>query len=166
MRGETQCPLLVATVILGFLSIFKRSQAWSPLESLNSTFLSSCQRDVRPPVDMRQETRALYHVATGISDIPSSCEMKDEPGFKSLQGYLALFRVRSSQCPFHLRQKTQGPYHLPISENSLLLRCLLKVGMPLESKLGNQLSSPDDLENTELFSSCCAELVVPLVLGQ
>ena len=41
VRLETQGPFPVATVILGFLSIFKRSQALSPFESLNSTCLSS-----------------------------------------------------------------------------------------------------------------------------
>ena len=36
LRCETKCPFLVATVILGFLSIFKKSQATSPFEALNS----------------------------------------------------------------------------------------------------------------------------------
>ena len=40
-----------------------------------------------------------------------------------------------------------------------------KVGIALESKPGNQLSSGDDLGYTELFSSCCVELGVPLDLG-
>ena len=35
-RRETHCPLLVATVILGFLSIFKKSRASSYFETLNS----------------------------------------------------------------------------------------------------------------------------------
>ena len=43
--------------------------------------------------------------------------------------------------------------------------CLLKVGIPLESKPGNQLSSRDELGYTELSSSCCAELGVPLDFG-
>ena len=29
---------------------------------------------------------ALSRVSTGDSDIPSSCEMKDKPAFKALQG--------------------------------------------------------------------------------
>ena len=36
VRRETKCPFLVATVILGFLSIFKKSEATSPFEALNS----------------------------------------------------------------------------------------------------------------------------------
>ena len=46
-RQETEVHFLVGTVILGFLSIFKQSQASSPLEALNSVFLSSYQRDAR-----------------------------------------------------------------------------------------------------------------------
>ena len=36
LRQEAQGPFPVATGILGFLSIFKRSQATSPFEALNS----------------------------------------------------------------------------------------------------------------------------------
>ena len=39
VRRETQGPFLVARVILGFLSIIKKSQASSPFEALNSTCL-------------------------------------------------------------------------------------------------------------------------------
>jgi hypothetical protein len=79
---------------------------------------------VRPPVAMRWGTRSFSVVSTGDSDILSSWEMQDEPAFKSLQGYPALFRVRASRCPFHLRPQTQGPSHIPRAERSLLLRCL------------------------------------------
>ena len=90
--------------------------------------------------------------------------MKDEPAFKPLRGNPAFFQVKASLCSFHLRQLTQGPSHIPIAEGSLLLRCLWKVGIPLQSKPGNQLSSQDDLRWTELFSSCYAETCVPLYL--
>ena len=86
MRRETRCPFLVARVILGFLSIFKKSQATSPFEALNSSCLLRCQRDVRPPVQMRRKSRAFSRVFTGDSDIPSSCEMNSVPAFKPLQG--------------------------------------------------------------------------------
>ena len=71
VRWKTQGPFPVAAGILGFLSIFKRSKASSPFEALNSACLSSCQRDVRPPVEMRQLTRAFSRVSTGYADIPS-----------------------------------------------------------------------------------------------
>ena len=54
VRGETKVPSLVATVILRFISIFRKSQPLSSFETLNSTCLSRCQRDVRPPVQMRR----------------------------------------------------------------------------------------------------------------
>ena len=82
MKRETQSPFPVATGVLGFLSIFKRSQALSIFEALNSTCLSSCQSDVRPHVKMSQGARAFSRVSTGDSDIPSSSEMKDQPAFK------------------------------------------------------------------------------------
>ena len=164
VRRETQGPFLVAAVILGFLSILNKSQALSPVEALNSACLSKCQRDMRPPVPMSQGARAFSRVSTGDSDIPSSCEMKDEPAFKPLQGNSAFFRVRASRCPFHLRQQTQGPSHIYIAEGSLLLRCLWKVDITLQLKPGDQLSSRDDMGCTALSSSCCAEIGVPLDL--
>ena len=81
MRREAKCPLLVGKVILVFLSIFMKCQASSPFEALNSAQLSKCQRDVRPSVQKRLRTMAFSRVSTGDSDIPSSCEMKDEPAF-------------------------------------------------------------------------------------
>ena len=140
VRWQTQCPFPVATGILGFLSIFRRSQASSTFEALNSTCLSRCLRDLGPPVEMRRRIRAFSRVATVDSDIPSSCKMKDEPAFKPLQGNPAFFRVRSSRCPFHLRQQSHGPSHIPIAGRSLLLRCLGKFDILLELKSGNQLS--------------------------
>ena len=62
---------------------------------------------------------AFTSVSTGDSDIPSFCEMKHEPELKPLQGNPAFFRVRASQGPFHLRQKTLGPLkYLLLRENS------------------------------------------------
>ena len=76
VRQETEVHFLVGTLILGFLSIFKKSQAWSPYEALNSVGLSRGQRDVRPPVQKRQTPTAFSRFSTGDSDMPSSCEMK------------------------------------------------------------------------------------------
>ena len=69
VRRETEGPFPVVTVILGFLSIFNKSQASSPFEELNSACLSSRQMDVRPPVQMRWGPRAFSWVSTGNSDI-------------------------------------------------------------------------------------------------
>ena len=43
VRWETIRPFLVSKVILGFLSIFEKSQASAPFEILNSVGLSKCQ---------------------------------------------------------------------------------------------------------------------------
>ena len=91
VKEETEVHFLVGTVMLGFLSIFKKSQASSPFEALNSECLSRCQNDVIPPVQMRLRPTAFSRVSTWDSDIPSSCEMKDEPEFKPLQGNPAFF---------------------------------------------------------------------------
>ena len=82
VRRKTKRLFLVASVILGFLSIFKKSQESSTFKALNSACFSMCQSDVRPPVPMIRETKAFSRVSTGDSPIPSSCEMKDKPAFK------------------------------------------------------------------------------------
>ena len=68
---EMECHFIVGTVILGFPSIFKKSQASSPFKALNSARILRWQRDVRPPVPMRRGPRAFSRVSTGDSDIPS-----------------------------------------------------------------------------------------------
>ena len=88
---EAKRPLLVGTLILVFLSIFTKSQASSPFEARNSVHLSTCQKVERLSVQKRLRTMAFPRVSTGDSDIPSSCEMKDESSFKALQGKPAFF---------------------------------------------------------------------------
>ena len=88
---EAKLPLLVDTVILVFLSIFTKSQASSHFDALNSAQLSKSQMDMRPCLQKRLRTIAFSRVSTGDSDIPSSCEMKDEPAFQALQGKPAFF---------------------------------------------------------------------------
>ena len=88
---EANGPLLVGTVILVFLSIFTKIQASSPFEALNSAHLSKSQMYGRASVQKTLRTMAFSRVYTGDSDIPSSCEMKNEPAFKALQGKPAFF---------------------------------------------------------------------------
>ena len=54
-------------------------------------------RDLRPCVLVRPGPRDFSRDCTEHSDIPLSCEMKDEPAFKPLQGYPAFFRVMASR---------------------------------------------------------------------
>ena len=91
MRQETEVHFLFGTVIFRLLSIFKKGKASSPFEALNSVCLLMDQRDVRCPVQMRRTPMAFTRVSTGDSDMPSSCEMKDEHEFKPLQGNRAFF---------------------------------------------------------------------------
>ena len=72
VRQETKAHILFGTVILGFLTIFKKSQASSPFEAMNSVCLLMYQSDVFPPIQMRQRTMAFSRVSTGDADIPSS----------------------------------------------------------------------------------------------
>ena len=70
VKQETEVHFLVGTLILGFLSIFKKSKASSPFEALNSVCLSRCQSDVIHPVQMRWGSRAFSRVSKSDSDIP------------------------------------------------------------------------------------------------
>ena len=134
-------------MILGFLSIFKKSQASSPFEALNSVCLSRYESDVIPPVQMWWRTMAFSRVSTGDSDITSSCEMKHEPEFKPLQGNPAFFCVRVSRGPFHLRQETQGPSHIPIAEG--------KLHSGVGGNLANLFSQRQGI-SSHLETICCA----------
>ena len=91
VKQETEVHFLVGTVILGFLSIVKKSKASSAFEALNSVCVSRCQSDMIPPFQMSRRPTAFSRISTGDSDIPSSCDMKHEPKFKPLQENLAFF---------------------------------------------------------------------------
>ena len=60
--------------------------------------------------------------------------------------------------------KTPGPSLIHIPKGTLLLRCFWKDGVPLQSKEGNQLSSPDDMGCPDLLSCCFTEIGVPIEL--
>ena len=108
---EAKLPLLVGTVMLVFLSIFTTSQASSPFEALNSAHLSKSQMDVRHSVQKRLRSMAFSRVSTGDSEIPSSCEMKDEPAFKALQGKLAFLSQGISWSIILEAEKTESLSH-------------------------------------------------------
>ena len=83
---------------------------------------------------------------------------------KLLQGNLDFFLIRASRGPFRLKHKTQGLSHIHIPNVKLLLRCLWKDGLPLQTKTRDQLSSPDDMGCPDLSSSCFNEIDVPIDL--
>ena len=66
VKQETDVHFLVGTVILGFLSIFKKSNASSPFEALNSVCLSRSQSVMIPPVQMRRRTTAFSRFSRGV----------------------------------------------------------------------------------------------------
>ena len=78
VKWDFRTLFLFDTVILGFLTILKNCQESSTFEAVNSTWLSSCQRHVRPIFEMKWRPRATSRVSTGDSDILSSCDMNDE----------------------------------------------------------------------------------------
>ena len=78
VKWEFRSLFLFDTVILGFLTIVKNCQASSTFEAVNSTWLLTCQRHVRPIFEMKWRPRAFGRVSTGDSDILSSCDMNDE----------------------------------------------------------------------------------------
>ena len=150
-------------MILGFLSIFRKSEASSPFEALNTECLSRCQRVVRSPVQMSQRPTFSPGSPQGIQTCLHLVRYKMTLNFSHCREIRDSWG-RASRGPFHLRQKTQGPSHTPIAEGKLRLRCLWKVGSPLKSKTGNQLSSWDDMGFMELSSSCCTEINIHIDL--
>ena len=66
VRQKTEFHFVVGTMILQFLSIFKKSQALSPFEALNSMCLWRCRRDVRPPVQMSLRPKAFFGSPQGM----------------------------------------------------------------------------------------------------
>ena len=77
-KWEFRSLFLFDTVILGFLTILKNCQASSIFEAVNSTWLWSFQRHVRPLFEMKWRPMAFFSVSTGDSDIVSSSDMNDE----------------------------------------------------------------------------------------
>ena len=84
---------------------------------------------MRPPVQMRLGHSAFSRDGTDDSDNSLSCEMKDKPAFKPLQGNPTLFRIREYRYPLRFRQQIQGPSHILIAEGRLILRCLWEPGL-------------------------------------
>ena len=81
---------------------------------------------------------------------------------KTMQGNLDFLLISASRGPFRLKHKTQDPAPIHIPKGKLLLRCLWKDGLPLQSKSGNQLSSPDDMGCPDLSSCCFTEIDIPI----
>ena len=90
MRRETEGHFLVGIVILGFLTIYKKSQASSTFEALNSVCHSRFQKDVRPPVEMRGRLGLSVGSLQGFRN-PFICDMNDEPALSLCREIQASF---------------------------------------------------------------------------
>ena len=150
-------------MIFGFLKIFRKWQASSTFEALTYASLSTCQSDVRPLVQTRWRPTSFCRVSTGIQTsfhlviwkMSVHLSLCRKPGLHSSQG------ISGS---ISLEAEITGSFSINIPEGKLLLRCFWNVGLPLQSKIGNQLSSPDDMWCMELSSSCFTEIDLPLDL--
>ena len=101
VKQETDVHFQVGTVILRFLSIFKKCKASSPFEALNSVCLSSCQSDVIPlsrwggdlqlSLGSPQGIQTSLHLVTWNSSVNFSHCREIQPSFESgLSQYIAL----------------------------------------------------------------------------
>ena len=68
----------ISHIDIGIPNYIKKLSASSKFEAVNSTWLSSCQRHVRPIFEMKWRPRAFSRESTGDSYILSSCGMNDE----------------------------------------------------------------------------------------
>ena len=85
LRREPQGSSPVLTWISGCVQFQTGSQVSTCVEAWNSAFLSSCQRGFRPPVELNWGPGAFLEIATGLSDLPSCCELILEFPFESVQ---------------------------------------------------------------------------------
>ena len=119
MRSDTEDHFLFDTVILGFLTIFKNCQASSTFETVNSTWLSICQRDVRPLFEIRWRPRAFCRVSTGDSDVLSSCDLNDENALRLCREIWPSFQSWHLGVHFSLSIKHRVPLtYIFLRENS------------------------------------------------
>ena len=124
MRSDTEDHFLFDTVILGFLPIFKNCQALSTFQAVNSTWLSSCQRDVRPLFEMRWRPRDFCSVSTGDADILSSCDMNDEHALSLCREIWPSFESGHLGVHFAWSIKHRVPLtYIFLSENSSWCAC-------------------------------------------
>ena len=124
MRSETEDHSLFDTVILGFLTIFKNCQVSTKFEAVNSTWLSSCQRDARPLFEMMRRPRSFCRVSTGDSVILSSCDMNDEHALSLCREIWPSFQSGHLGVHFSWSMKHRLPLtYILLRENSCLGAC-------------------------------------------
>ena len=70
------------------------SQVSTFVEAWSSVFLSSCKRGCRPPVQFNWVSVTFLEFATGVSVLPSCCELILGLTLESVQGNQALTQVK------------------------------------------------------------------------
>ena len=135
VRWETKRPFLVSTEIC-FPINFQEESGLGTFCSIELRGPLEVSRDMRPPLQMRLGPGVFSRDCTEYSVIALSCELKDEPAFKRLQGNPTFFGVSEFRYPLHVRQQIQGPSHIPIAEGSLILRYCAKVAYLFNRILG------------------------------
>ena len=104
---------------IGIPNYIKNCQALSTFKAVNSTWLSSCQSDVRPLFEMRWRPRAFCRVSTGVSDILSFCDMNDEHAWRLCKEIWPSFESRHLGVHFAWSIKHRVPLtYLVLWENS------------------------------------------------
>ena len=160
---EFRSLFLFDTEILGFLTILKNFQASSTLKQWTPRGFRVVKGMLGPFLRW-SEGLGLYVGLYMRLKHPFILWCERWACMKLLQGNLDFILIRATGGPFRLKHKTQGPFHIYIPKGKLLLRCLWKDGLPLQSKTGNQLSSPDDMGCPDLSSCCFTDIDVPIDL--
>ena len=93
LSREPQSSSPVLTWISGYVQFQTGSQVSTCVKEWNSAFLSSCKRVFRPPVELNWGPGACLEFSTGVSVLPSCCELILRVPFESVQGNQALNRV-------------------------------------------------------------------------
>ena len=106
--------------------------------------LLSCEWDVRPHDELDLELAAFSGGCKQGGSAPSCCDSIFVVPFESVQGHQALSRVDGEISDFGIvARPTRVPFQFQC-ETGLLLRCNGNVGIPFQTKQGNQPSSRDE----------------------
>ena len=116
------------------------SQVSTCAEAWNSAFLSSCKRGFRPPFELNWGPVPFLEFATGLSGLPSCCDLILGVLFVSVQGNQALSQVDGEIRVFPTVARPRVPVQFQL-ETVLLLSSDGDVGIPFQMKHGNRPSS-------------------------
>ena len=103
LRKEPQASSPVLTWISGLCIQFQKgSQVSTCVEAWNSDFFSSHKRGFRPPVELNLGPGSLLEFATGVSVLPSCCELILWVTFEGLRGIRPYLEWMGKSVSFEL----------------------------------------------------------------